>query len=161
MTSVTAVGSVHAAPAAVFAFLSDLRNHWRLTGRWIRLEGLDGPSHGPTGGTVIVRGPLGLHRRVQTSVVEATPDRALRGRAAVGRRTEAEVHWRIEPDGSGGARVTLRADVVRAGRLDRLLLRLGAAWLRRRFADTITQLDLAMSGGRAPQRVLANLQASC
>src|SRR5947209_17946797 len=81
LAPITAAGVVAAPPAAVFAFLSDLRNHWRLTGRWASLEGLDGPLNGPTGGTVIVRGPLGLRRRVQTSVVESRPASPMRGRA--------------------------------------------------------------------------------
>ena len=47
----------------VFDFLADLRNHWRLERRFLELDEL-----GEDGGTIRLKGPLGLSRTVQTSV---------------------------------------------------------------------------------------------
>lgn len=153
MTSIIAAGTVGAPPAAAFAFLSDLRNHWRLTGRWISLEGLAGPANGPTGGTVQLRGPLGIRRTVHTSVLEADPATGVHGRARIGRRTEATVHWQIEPGLDQTARVTLRAEVLRLSWPDRLiLLSFGGGWLAERFGETIARLDGLLSA-RDPSAV--------
>ena len=55
-------------------------------------------------------------------------------------RTEAAIAWRLEAT-DGGTLVTLRADVLHAGALDRALLALGGrAWMRRRFATTLQRL---------------------
>jgi hypothetical protein len=134
------------APERVFEFLSDLRNHWRLEDAFVELGGLDGDEgHGPTGGRIRIRGPLGLSREARTKVLDASPpgpatSGSLAGRAEVG-ATVGRVGWAIEPRPNGGSDVRLWADVERASPPDRLLLALGGRrWL-----------------GRILERALANL----
>ncbi len=120
------------APAiAVFAFLEDLTNHELITGRELRLDGVSADGRGAA---ITIRGPLGLCRTASTLVTRLEPPSAFGGTAQVGRRTSARVLWRIEEAGAG-AHVTLTATVLRAGPLDRLLLRLGGAWLLARGLD--------------------------
>src|SRR5512144_384353 len=97
MRRARATATVQAPDAAVFGFLEDLANHWRLAGRWIEVVALH-PHRGPArGATVRLRGPGGLVRReARTAVDEARPHAVLRGHAAVG-RTLAAVRWDIEP----------------------------------------------------------------
>ncbi|MFL5968676.1 MAG: SRPBCC family protein [Gaiellaceae bacterium] len=118
----TATADVAHPPDAVFTFLSDLRNHWRLEPHFLELEGM-----GPGGGRVRVRGPLGLSRAAETAVVGAERPRLLTGTARIGRGTEGLVRWEIVPV-PGSSRVTFSADVVRASALDRVLLVLGGRW---------------------------------
>jgi uncharacterized protein YndB with AHSA1/START domain len=140
-TVVTAARDVSASPERVFAFLSDLHNHWRLEDHFAELQVL-----GSDGGRVRMRGPLGLARTVSTVVEEAVPNTRLRGRADVGRKTVGRVAWDIEPAG-GGSRITLSADVERASVLDRLLLAAGGrAYLRRIFARTLANLERELQG---------------
>ena len=111
-------------PEAVFEFLSDLRNHWRLEPHFLELENMR-----PEGGRVRVKGPFGLSRVARTSVVSATRPTLLRGKAELGRRTEGAVSWEVAPV-AGGCSVRFTAQVVRASLLDRLLLALGGRrWL--------------------------------
>src|SRR4051794_6552536 len=141
MGRIVAAGGGRAPAGEVFAFLSDLRNHWRLTGRWIALDGLSGPEQDPTGGTVVLRGPPGLKRTLTTSEVEALAPRQGGGVAQGARRPRARVVWTVD-HAQEGSRVALEATILAAGRLDALLLRAGARrWLERRFADTIARLD--------------------
>ena len=54
--------------------------------------------------------------------------------------TRAAISWVLAP-ADGGTRVTLRADLLEAGPLDRLLLGLGGRlWMARRFAATLQRL---------------------
>lgn len=123
-------------PEHVFEFLADLRNHWRLEDAFVEVGGLEGDAgHGPTGGRVRIRGPLGLSREARAQVLEASPpsDSApgrLAGRADLG-GTVGRVGWAIEPAATGGSHVRLWAEVERATPLDRVLLALGG---RRRLA---------------------------
>lgn len=124
-------------PERVFAFLSDLRNHWRLSQRFAELEQLDGDE---AGGRVRIRGPLGLSRVARTRVLAAEEPRELRGRAEIGRGTAGAVRWTIDPHGDG-SRVTLSAVVERARPVDRAILALGGRrYLRRGFAEALEQL---------------------
>ena len=122
-------------PERVFAFLSDLHNHWQLANSFISVDGVqDG------GGRIVIRGPFGISREARTELVEAVPSRLLRGRAQVG-GTAGAVEWVIEPDG-GGSNVALSAEAVRATVPDRLLLTLGGRrWLRRRFERVLETLE--------------------
>ena len=121
----------------MFAFLSDLRNHWRLSHAFAELEALDGDENG---GRVRISGPLGLSRVARTRVLLADEPRELRGRADIGRGTVGAVRWLIEPSGTG-SRVTLSAEVERAGALDRLILALGGRrLLARGFAEAVARL---------------------
>jgi hypothetical protein len=118
----------------LYALLADLRSHWDLAGRWVEpLELHD------DGGVVRVRGPLGLHRTIETTLTEARPPERVAGEARIG-RTRAEIQWLLEPAGAGTI-VTLRANVVQAGPLDRALLALGGRrWMRGRFDATLKRL---------------------
>jgi uncharacterized protein YndB with AHSA1/START domain len=139
---------VAASPQVVFAFLADLENHWLLTDRFIEVLTLERPpGDGPAkGGTVRMRGPLGLGRTVRTRVVEAVPARAIAGTASVGRRTEAHVRWTLTPE-SRGTRVRLDATIERLGRAERVLLAAGGRlWLERRFVSILQTLARRIPG---------------
>jgi uncharacterized protein YndB with AHSA1/START domain len=138
---IEAAGSVGAAPEQVFDFLSDLANHWRLVDRFVEVIELSGPAgQEPDSGLVRLRGPLGVHRTVQTRVDEARRPELIVGTAQLGEGTRARVTWTLAPDGTG-THVRLAAEVEQVGVLDRLLLALGGrAWLRRRFRHGLTRL---------------------
>ena len=133
---------VAASPAVVFAFLADLQNHWLLADRFVEVLTIErppggGPSHG---GTVRMRGPLGLRRTARTRVVEAQAPASIAGTAAVGGGTEASVRWTLTPV-RGSTRVRLEATVRRAAWLERMLLAMGGRrWLQRRFASILETL---------------------
>jgi hypothetical protein len=141
-TRIAAERVVVASPRAVFAFLADLENHWLLADRFVEVLTLErpdggGPAHG---GTVRMRGPLGLGRTARTRVVEMHPDSWLAGTASVGNGTEALVRWTLMPEREG-TRVRLEATVQRAGRLESLLLAAGGRrWLEQRFASILETL---------------------
>ena len=137
---IAADGLVDAAPESVFAFLSDLENHWRLTGRCVEVMSLDGPVGGRHGGTVRIRGPLRVHRTARTRVLAASAPSYMVGRAEIGARTRGQVRWTLRRRGERTA-VRLSATVEATARLDGLLLRLGGRrWLERLFAATLTRL---------------------
>ena len=153
---IEAAALVPAPPEDVFAFLSDLRNHWRLADRFVEVLTLDSSDGGRAdGGRVRVRGPLGVRRTVTTRVVAAREPRLLIGTAELASGTRARVSWVIAGR-LGSSRVRLAADLERARPLDRLLLAAGGRWwLRRRFASTLERLanELAHSAGeQAPAR---------
>ena len=137
-THIAAEALVDAPPAEVFAFLSDLRNHWRLEGRFVELDALDTDGRG---GRVRIAGPLGLGRVARTRVIAMELDAALRGTAELSGGTRAAVRWDIAPHESG-SRVTLGAQVEHASPTDRFLLALGGRrWLERMFARAVSRLD--------------------
>jgi hypothetical protein len=141
MRAITVTGIVSAPAPAVFAFMSDLRNHWQLTDRWLAMSGLTGPPGGPTGGWVELCGPLGVRRRLRTTVMHVDPPHYITGLAEVSAHTHARVTWSFEATGTAATRVHLSATIARCGRVDRLLLWLGGQrWLEHRFAATIDRL---------------------
>ena len=118
----------------LYALLADLRGHWDLAGRWVHPLELRAD-----GGTVRVRGPLGLRRTVSTQLDTLEPPRRVSGLAHSG-ATRAAISWDLSPS-DGGTLVTLRADLLEAGPLDRLVLALGGrAWMGGRFAATLQRL---------------------
>ena len=129
----------------LFNYLADLENHWALADRFVEVVDLDREvtEHGlapATGGRVRMRGPLGISRTARTRMLAADAPNGMLGMAHLGRRTLAVVSWTLVDD-TPGALVGLRAEVVRAGALDRLLLALGGRrWLERRFASTLERL---------------------
>ena len=138
LKEIAATRRLEQSPEVVFAFLADLRNHWRLSRRFAELEALEGDLQG---GRVRIVGPLGLSRTTRTRVVEAVPPRRVAGRADVGRRTVGSVRWTIDPDG-GGSTVTLAATVDEASPLDRAILALGG---RRHLARTFEEALAALA----------------
>jgi hypothetical protein len=147
---IEAAALVPASPEDVYAFLSDLRNHWRLADRFVEVLTLDSSDGGRAdGGHVRVRGPLGVRRTVITRVVAAREPRLIIGTAELASGTRARVSWTIAGR-VGSSRVKLAAELERARSLDRLLLRLGGRWwLRRRFASTLERLARELGAGAA------------
>jgi hypothetical protein len=143
VATLSAALTLRASAAAVYDFLVLLPNHALISGHGLRLDGVadDGRS-----ALISLHGPLGLRRTAFTTVTSLhRPDR-FGGRAMVGRRTMAYVHWTIEPAGTG-SRVTLSATIVRAAPVDRLLLAIGGRWwVRRSFARAIALLGAALEG---------------
>jgi uncharacterized protein YndB with AHSA1/START domain len=140
-TEISASGLVSASPERVFAFLSDLGNHWLLADRFVEVLSLDGAATGvASGGRVKVRGPLGLSRTATTRVVATQPTRSMTGTADLSGGTRALVRWTLTP-ANGGTRVELAARLQKAGVFDRLLLALGGRrWVRRRFGSILRTL---------------------
>jgi hypothetical protein len=133
--TIEAAAVVPAAPGAVFEFLSELENHWRVADRFVEVVSLE-----PAGGVVRVSGPLALRRTAVTRVERAERPSLLVGTADMGRHTRARVSWRLTPR-DPGTLVRLVAEVERAGPIDRLLLALGGrGWLERRFASALAHL---------------------
>jgi uncharacterized protein YndB with AHSA1/START domain len=127
---------VAASPEAVFGFLSELRNHWKLTGRWVEAVALE-----DSNGSVRIHGPLGLRRTARTLVVDAAPSHVIHGTAELSGGTLARVAWELSED-VGGTAVRLSADVEHATLPDRLLLALGGrAWMARRFEAILERLE--------------------
>jgi hypothetical protein len=123
-------------PERVFAFLADLRNHWRLEERFLELEHV-----GTDGGVIRLTGPLGLSRQARTRVVEAERPTRVAGRADLRGGTVGHVVWEIRPDGSGSS-VRLFAEVPEAWWPDRVFLALGGrAWLRTLFERALENLE--------------------
>ena len=162
VADIEAAALIDASLEEVFDFLSDLRNHWRVTDRFVEVRSL-GASDGvrTDSGRVRVRGPFGLGRTATTRVVASRPPRLMIGTAEIGPRTRARVSWTLAGR-LGSTRVRLVAEIEDASPLDRLLLALGGRWwLRRRFASTLDHLAREMGsrsraaepGGRAARRV--------
>jgi uncharacterized protein YndB with AHSA1/START domain len=140
--SVRAARRVGADPEAVFAFLSDLENHWELTADWVRVRSLNRTDDGHARGAhVQLHGPAGLRRSARTRLLEREPPRRVAGTAEVGRRTRARVAWDLEPDGDGTL-VCLSADVAALGPLDRLLwVAVGRRVMERGFPAVLARLE--------------------
>lgn len=127
---------VAASPEAVFAFLSDFENHWKLTGRWVEAVAIEDSK-----GSVRIHGPLGLRRTARTTVVDAEPSHVMHGTAELSGGTVALVAWELGEDARGTA-VRLSAEVQRAALPDRMLLALGGQrWMKRRFDAILARLD--------------------
>ena len=155
---VEAAALVPAPPEEVFAFLSDLRNHWRLADRFVEVLTLDTTEGAPAnGGQVRVRGPLGLRRTATTRVVASRAPRLIIGTAELASGTRARVSW-ILAGRLGSTRVRLAAELERTRPVDRLVLAVGGRWwLRRRFAATLERLagEISAPGAVAPPQTAA------
>ena len=148
---IEAAALVPAPPEDVFAFLSDLRNHWRLADRFVEVITLDASDGGPAdGGKVRLRGPLGMRRTATTRVVAARAPRLLIGTAELPGGTRARVSWTMAGR-LGSTRVRLAAELEQTRPIDRLLLALGGRWwLRRRFASTLDRLSTELAHAGEP-----------
>jgi hypothetical protein len=135
---IEATAIVAAPREAVFEFLSDLSNHWRLVDRFVEVMSVDGDA-----GLVQLRGPLGVHRTVRTHVLRTDAPRELEGVAELSGGTRARVRWTLSQAGDATC-VRLTAEVLSASLLDRLLLALGArAWMQRRLSFGLERLASA------------------
>jgi hypothetical protein len=143
---ISAAALVPAAPEEVFAFLSDLENHWLLADRFVEVLTLDRRDGGDArGGSVRVQGPLGLGRTATTRVAATDPPKSMTGTADLTGGTRAVIRWTLAGAG-GGTRVELAAHLEKTGRLDWFLLALGGRmWIRRRFAAILQTLSRSFS----------------
>jgi uncharacterized protein YndB with AHSA1/START domain len=149
MRAIEAQATVHAPSAEVFAFLSELGNHWRVADRFVEVVSLD-----PDGGVVRVSGPLGLRRTAVTRVERMEPPHRIVGSARIGRHTRARVSW-ILAQSAEITHVRLAAELESASPLDRFLIAFGGRrWLARRFASALTRLGthLGAESARGRQR---------
>jgi carbon monoxide dehydrogenase subunit G len=134
---IEATALVPASPDDVFDFLSDLENHWRLTGRRVEVLGLNGDRDG---GSVRIRGPLGLHRTARTKVTASRSPRLILGVAELPGGTRARVSWTLAPH-ARETRVALVAEVEKAAPLDRLMLAVGGRrWMAQVFERALERL---------------------
>ncbi len=126
--------------------LAKLENHWALADRWVEVVSVNG---GGDGGEVRLNGPMGLSRTARTTVDRSEEPRLIEGTAAIGDDTRGRVRWTFDPQGAGTL-VTLRAELVDAGRLDRAVWDLGGkGWLESRLRVTLERLrsEYAASSG--------------
>src|SRR4051794_40603836 len=134
---IEAAALIPAPPEEVFEFLSALSNHWRLTGRQVKVVALDGNNGG---GVVQIVGPLGVRRTARTHVTASRRPRLMIGTVEVGEGTRATVSWTLAGR-MNSTRVRLAANVERAAPLDRLLLALGGRiWMQRVFRRSLARL---------------------
>ena len=138
---ISASALVPATPEEVFEFLCDLENHWLLADRFVEVLTLDRSQNGVAGGgTVKVRGPLGLGRTATTRVVDTERPTSMTGTAELSGGTTAVVRWVLTRD-DGATRVELAADLEKTRLLDRILLAAGGRrWIRHRFSSILQTL---------------------
>src|SRR3954468_14226740 len=108
---IEAVALVPAAPEEVFAFLSDLANHWRLLDAHVDVLELDGSA--PDHAVVRLRGPMRVRRTVHTRVTAARDPRLIIGGAELGAGPRARVGGTLAAR-LGQTRVRLAAEVEHA-----------------------------------------------
>jgi Polyketide cyclase / dehydrase and lipid transport len=143
VSAIEASVSVAAEPEALFERLAKLENHWDLADRWVEVVSVNGSGDG---GEVRLHGPLGLSRTARTKVGRVDAPRLIEGTAAIGSHTRGRVHWTFIGEGEGTL-VTLRAEMVEAGPLDRAVWTLGGRhWLERRLRVTLERLREEYSG---------------
>ena len=114
---IEAAALVPAEPQEVFAFLSDLGNHWRLASRFVEVVELESARNGDSAdrGVVRLRGPLGLHRTARTTVKAARAPRLIIGTAEIAGGTRARVSWTL---GQRLGQTRVRLAAVAATRAD-------------------------------------------
>lgn len=144
---IEAVALVPAAPEDVFAFLSELANHWLLLDSHVDVVEVERDR-----AIVRLRGPLGVRRTVHTRVTVVREPRLIIGIAELGDTTRARVSWTLAGR-LGDTRVRLAAEVEQTGLLDRMALALGGrAWLERRFAYGLERLAERFTRTPMPRR---------
>jgi hypothetical protein len=153
--AIEAAALVPAEPQEVFAFLSDLGNHWRLASRFVEVVELESARNGDSAdrGVVRLRGPLGLRRTARTTVTAARAPRLMIGTAEISGGTRARVSWTLG-QWLGQTRVRLSAEVDHMSRPDRLLLALGGRrWLEHRFRETLAALAAELQAREGVERL--------
>jgi len=144
MNSISAQRHIAAPPERVFSFLADLESHWRLAGRWIEVEALEGPPGRRSGGRVRLRGPFGVGRTAETRITEISEGECVAGTAVMG-GTRGRVCWKLTPEASGTL-VCLEATIDELEAGDAMLLHLGGRqWLSSRFGNTLVALEREMA----------------
>ncbi len=132
---------VQAPREELFERLARLENHWDLADRWVEVVSLNGADGSPAdGGVVRLNGPLGFSRTALTTVDRVEAPERISGTARVGPKTRGAVSWTLVPD-RAETLVTLRGELVQAGRLDRAIWTLGGrVWMERRLRVTLERL---------------------
>jgi hypothetical protein len=137
MSAIEASVSIPAAPEVLYERLARLDNHWALADRWVEVVSLSGDGDG---GVVRLNGPLGLSRTAETMVDRLDPPSLIEGTARIGSGTVGRVSWSLVGEGAG-TQVTLRAEMVQAGLLDRAVWAAGGShWLESRLRITLERL---------------------
>ena len=143
---------VPAAREEVFAFLSDLENHWRLAHGRVAVLELTGPRGARTGGSIRLQGPFGSGRRAQTSVTATDPPGHMSGRAELSGKTVAAVSWTLLHRDSATL-VQLRGRIESLGAMDRVLLALGGRrWMQRMFGEVLGALAVELAARGVGER---------
>lgn len=151
---IAAAVEIDASRGTLFAFLAEPDNHRLLTSD--RLQLVELRKRGGTGiaGVVMLNGPLGIRRRANIRTSTWRELESIGGSAEVGESTVVDVSWHLLATIKGATKVVLRASVVQAGALDRILLWLGgAAWTERLFKDTLAILAAAVPTDRSTARL--------
>jgi hypothetical protein len=132
--------AVNSPPAEVFAFLSEIRNHWPIASSLVSIDDVS-----DNGGHIVVHGPFGVKRRAHTSLrrVECSLG-VVEGIAEDAEGTLAVITWKVEGLREI-SRVQLEVDLRRRGRKDQLLLFFGGRfWLHLCLRRTLGNLDAAL-----------------
>lgn len=126
--------------ADVYAFLSDLRQHWPLLGADLVDAGIvDGSDEGSA--DLLLRGPFpGLERRVVTRITYAVPDSEFGGEATAG-STRAAIDWRLTSAGARSTEVSFDVGIDPGGLRDKLLVTAARPWLHRRCGQVLARLE--------------------
>jgi hypothetical protein len=131
---------VNSSQADVFAFLSDIRNHWPLASSLVSIDDVS-----DDGGHIVVQGPFGVKRQAHTSLTRVESAQGLvEGIAEDAEGTLAVITWRTNPV-LEISRVGLEVDLRRRGPRDRLLLLFGGRlWLWWCLRRTLGNLERAL-----------------
>jgi hypothetical protein len=137
---ITARAELAQRPPTVFDLLADLRNHALLAPGSVQLRSRDLSTERPVEAIVRLRGRLAIRRTASTAIVDARAPAVIRGRASIGKRTQATISW-TPVSRRDNTSIALRVTVEETGFLDSVLPRLaGRGWLQRRFADALACL---------------------
>jgi hypothetical protein len=127
------------APQAVFAFLADLENPWRMAADRAELVRLDGPPGAHDGARVRLGGPLRLRRTIEVRMIARVEPTHVVALARAG-RTVARIKWTLTPlPAATGVELSVEADSVAL--IDRVLLAAGGRrWIERTLTATLATL---------------------
>lgn len=128
----------------MFALLSDIDLHWRLSSRFEVVELRTVKGIPERGAYIRVHGPLGITRMIETAVTEIVAPVRVAGTARSGNSC-GRVSWECELVDATTTDVTVRIDFDRLSRHERLLVAVaGPLWLAGELARTLEALELAV-----------------